>query len=479
MLLRRLNIVKKKNDNLMSVLDFAYRELCKWNMRSAANDNPVAALTLFVFLKYVSDNKAELKLEYKEKYNFDYLVLLFGEKIEHHELVSHISSIEKQLGFDNRILESFANGLSLKKFNRQTTEILQALNTLDLKTQNSSNLVYDSLVSYISMQSKKELRFAGEFVTDVNLSRLMAKLADIKDGMSVYDFAAGYGISLSEATKNKDTRVAAQDITKVCAAVSIMLLTMSGNYGVEVRCDDSILNPLTLGIDSNITFDRVISAPPFRLRRSAEDAIIKSEQQANAFEYGLAYKLTGDLVFARHLLASLNENGIGILLMPMGSLFKSGMEEKIREQMIEDNYIDAVIELPDGIVAGTNIKTALVIFKKNRSNQDIYIIDLARDRAKDYVERISRVGTSISEKGIFIVSQLIMERKEVEGLSRIVDKSEIIENGSNLCPGVYLKQSISETIEVQDIILLLKKNEILKKELLQLDKKFIEVLEKI
>lgn len=469
----------KNNDKIMKVLDFAYRELCKWDMRSTTNDNPVAALTYFVFLKYISDNKEALKLVYEEKYNFDYFVLLFGEKIQHDELVSHVASIEKQLGFKYGILESFVDGFDLKKFNRQTTEILEAINSLDLKVDDENNSIYDSLVSYISMQSKKELRFTGEFTTDVNLSRFMGVIADINDGMSVYDFAAGYSISLCQATKNKDVKVSAQDITKVCAAVSIMMLTINGKQGAEVRCDDSISNPLTLGSDKNITFDRVISAPPFGLRRSDSDSIIQSGQQANAFEYGLAYKLTGDSVFARHLLASLNENGIGILHMPMVSLFRSGMEEKIRKQMIEDNYIDAVIELPTGIVAGSGVKSAIVVFRKNRNYKDIYMIDLSRETAKDYIERVGRVGSSITEEGICEVTKLIIERKEMAGLSRLVDKAEIFEKGTNLCPGVYLQQSIRNSIEVHDITDLLKKNEILQNKLLHLNKRFTESLEKL
>ena len=465
----------KNNDEIMSVMDFAYRGLSKWDMRSTTNDNPIAALTFFVFLKYVSDNKEGLKLEYKEKYNFDYLVLLFGEKIEHDELVSHVASIEKQLGFKYGILESFIDEFDLKKFNRQTTEILEAINSLNLKVEEDNYSVYDCLVSYISMQSRRDLRFSGQYSTDLNLSRLMAEIADIDDGMSLYDFAAGYGMSLSEATRNKDVRVAAQDITKVCAAVSIMILTLSGKHGAEVRCDDSISNPLTLGRDKNATFDRVISAPPFGLRRSG-DEIIASGQQANAFEYGLAYKLTGDLVFARHLLASLNDDGIGVLIMPMSSLFRTGTEDKIRRQMIEDNYIDAVIELPSGIVAGPSVKSVLVVFRKNRTNKDIYMLDLSRDSAKDYIERIGRVGSSITELGISEVKNLIIERKEVEGLSRLVDKVEILENGTNLSPGVYLQQAISDAIEVHDINYLLKKNEILQNKLLHLNKRFNEVL---
>lgn len=467
----------KNNDKIMNVLDFVYRELCKWDMRSAVNDNPAAAMTFFMFLKYVSDNKEGLKLEFEEKYNFDYLVLLFREKIEHYELVSHVSSIEKQLGFDYRILESFANGLDLKKFNRQTTEILEAINSLDLKAEKDNNLVCDSLVSYISMQSRKELRFSAECITDINLSKLMVEIADIQNGMSLYDFASGYSISLSEAVKGKDIKVAAQDINTVCAAATIMLLTMSGNKGAEVRCDDSILNPLTIDIDKNRTFDRVISVPPFGIRRSDRDAIIQSEQQSNAFEYGMQYKLTGDLVFARHLLASLNKEGIGVLLMPMGSLFRTGKEDEIRTQMIENNYIDTIIELPSGIVAGTSIKSALVLFKKNRENKDIFMVDLSREAAKDYIDRVGRVGSSITETGIFEVNKLIVERKEVEGLCRRIDKPEILENSCNLCPGVYFQQAISETIEVKDITQLLKKNEVLQNKLFHLDKKFKEIIE--
>lgn len=469
----------KDNSKLMNGLEKAYAELCKWDMRSVTNDNPSAALTYLVTLKYISDNKERLGLEFSEKYNFDYLVLLFKDKISHDELVDHVASIEKQLGFENGILASFAKDINLKELSDQTTKILEILDSLDFKEEEGETLVYDSLASYLSLQSKKELRFADHLITDVKLAKLMARLAEIKDNMTLYDFASGYGFTLAEAAKNKDVQVYAQDINNEASAVSIMLMTMIGKPGSKIYCEDSIANPLTISCDENKTFDRVISVPPFGIRLTGRNATFKSDEHANAFEYGLEYKLTDDIAFARHMLASLNDNGIGVLLAPMNILYRSGVVEKIRTRMLEDNYIDAVIEMPPGIVPGTNIKTSIIIFKKNRKAKDIYMLDLTKELAKDYFESVGRTGIVLTDKGIESVTNLVLNRKEVEGLSRSVHIHEILRNDANLCPGVYIKQPIDDVIGVEDITTLLDESNRLYKELIELDISFNEVVKRL
>ena len=469
----------KNNKELMNGFDRAYAELCKWDMRSITNDNPSAALVYLVFLKYTSDNKERLGLEFFEKYNFDYLVLLFKDKIEHNELVNHVASIEKQLGFENGIMESFANDIDLKKFSEQTTIVLEILNALDLSEDEGNTTVYDTLSAYLSLQSKRELRFANNHITDINLAKLMAKLTEIDDNMTLYDFASGYGFTLAETAKGKDVQVFAQDIDKESAAVSIMLMTMIGKSGAKVCCDDSITNPLTADSNINTTFDRVISVPPFGIRLTGENATLKSGKQANAFEYGLGYRLNGDLVFARHTLASLSSNGIGVLMLPSGVLFRSGVDKEIRSRMIEDNYIDAVIEMPSGIVAGTRIETSLIIFRKSRKNEDIYMLDLTKDQAKDYVESAGRTGIAITGEGIDAISNLVLKRKEVEGLSRLVERREILKNDANLCAGVYIEQPIEDSIEVEDITGILEESSKLYRELLDLDNRYNEVVREL
>lgn len=366
----------KKIEEITSVLAQMYNTLSKWEIRSVALDNPSVVVVFFSFLKYISLYKEELKLSYPEKYDIDFLTLLYGQKITQEEFIAHIADLEEQLGFDKGILKSFITDLQLLSLENETKELLDMINKVEIKAD-EQYVLYTAVAEYLSIQSRNDMRFASEYITDNKLAKLMGELIEVQDGMTVYDPATGYSILLSEATQRKDVLVYAQDINRLSAAVSIMLLVMSGQKKVIVGCDDTITHPLTFELD-NKKFDRVLSIPPFGLRIGKEMAIIKSGQQADAFDYGLAYKLSGELVFARHLIASLKEDGVGLLLVPMSTLFKGGNEGKIREQMIKDNYIDTVIEMPVGILPNTNVKTALVLFKKGRKENDIYFMDLSK-----------------------------------------------------------------------------------------------------
>ena len=91
--------------------------------------------------------------------------------------------------------------------------------------------------------------------------------------------------------------------------------------------------------------------------------------------------------------------------MPMGALFRGGTEEKIRANMIRDNYIYAIIELPLGIIAGTGVKTALIVFGKGRQQKDIYLLDASREAAKEFIEASGRAGTRITDYGVKEISR--------------------------------------------------------------------------
>ncbi|HCS75870.1 MAG TPA: hypothetical protein DIW17_18610, partial [Clostridiales bacterium] len=169
----------------------------------------------------------------------------------------------------------------------------------------------------------------------------------------------------------------------------------------------------------------------------------------------------------------------GVILLPVGALFRGGNDEKIRRQMIDDNYIDAVIEFPIGVIPGTAVKTALVIFKKHRSSQDIYILDLSKEAAKEYFEKVSKTGLTITEHGIDIISEMVKNRLEVDGLSRRINKEEVLDNQCNLCAGVYMQESIDTAIQVQDITDLVNRNKVLYDKLAHLNVRFNEIIERI
>ena len=468
--------MNSKNENIMQVFDVVYSELCKWNLRNTVNDNPMAALAFLTFLKFISDNKETLQLEYPEKYNFDYLTLLFQQKIDQDELVDFVSLVEKQLGYENRILASYVAGLDLMNVREQVAALLDYLNRLDLS---EPMVAYDSLINFISIQSRKEIRFAGEFITDVGLAKLMAKITEVDDGMRFYDFACGYGISATQSVKGKNVTVYVQDINKISVAVSIILFVLSGVRNAEVRCGDSIKDPINLAYTNKDTFERISVVPPFGIRISDRENFHFSNELSSAYQYYYDFKLSGDLLFTRHLLASLTKEGVGVILLPVGALFRGGNDEKIRRQMIDDNYIDAVIEFPIGVIPGTAVKTALVIFKKHRSSQDIYILDLSKEAAKEYFEKVSKTGLTITEHGIDIISEMVKNRLEVDGLSRRINKEEVLDNQCNLCAGVYMQESIDTAIQVQDITDLVNRNKVLYDKLAHLNVRFNEIIERI
>lgn len=466
----------RKVEEVTNILAQLYSALSKWQVRSAALDNPSSVLVFLTFLKYISVCKQELKLDYPEKYEIGFMALLYGQKVRRNELIEHIVDIEQQLGFDRGILKSFVTDLQLLNLEDETRALLDIIDKVEVE-QNEQAVLYEALTEYLAVQARNDMRFASEYTTDNKLAKLMGRIAAVQDRMSVYDFTAGYGTLLAEATRGKDVEIYAQDISRIAAAVSIMLVIMSGQKKVVVGCDNTITHPLTFDLTTT-KFDRVLVTPPFGLRVDREIATIRSGQQAESFAYGLAYKLSGDLVFARHLIATLKEEGIGIMLVPMSTLFKGGSEGQIREKMVRDNLIDTVIEMPVGILPNANIKTAIVVFKKNRKEDSIYFVDLSK-RAKEYTEKIGRVGVRFTETGINQVTQLITSKKEVPQVAVRIKCKKLLSQGVNLCPGSYLQIELNELEDIQDIEGLLQENDTLFKELKEVTTQLNDKIEKL
>ncbi len=458
-------------------LSYLYDELSKWDVRRSTFDNPVAGFVLVCFLKFISDNKEMLNLNYQDKFQYDSL-LDYGEKLTVEDLVTHIADVELQLGFDKGILDSFAKDLPLLGEESVMCDLFQKIKEIDFTVHARAKYdVYEELVKYLDAKSRSGLRFEGQYFTDLRLSKLMSKILDVQENKTVYDFAVGYGISLIESTKNMNATIYAQEVDKIAAAISIMMLVMSMNTQSVVNCENTITEPMTMRY--GIKFDRVIAAPPLNIKVASEDARLKSGAQAMAFEYELADKLSGDLVFARHLLAALKKDGMGVLLMPISALYRGANDNFIRKKMVEDNFIDAVIELPTGILMESRAKTALVIFKKNKIDRNIYMIDLSREKFRNYFKKVGRTGATFTEEGVEFIANVITEREVIESASSLVPYSAIADNRYVLSPHVYLETELINVIETEDTIALKQKNARLLNNLQNLDFKMSELIEQL
>ena len=161
-----------------------------------------------------------------------------------------------------------------------------------------------------------------------------------------------------------------------------------------------LANPLHLEHDDLMKFDVIVSNPPFSLDKWAKgfepsnSTIIDdgkkkntfkmeaSMDQYNRFEYGVPPKSIGDYAFIQHMLKSLSDNGRMAVVLPHGALFRGASEGLIRQRILEDNLIDAVIGLPENLFYGVSIPATIVVFKKNRTKKDVLFIEASREYEK-------------------------------------------------------------------------------------------------
>jgi type I restriction enzyme M protein len=147
---------------------------------------------------------------------------------------------------------------------------------------------------------------------------------------------------------------------------------------------------------------------------------------------GLPPKSKGDYAFIEHMLASLNENGTAGIILPHGVLFRAASEGKIRKQIIENNWLDAVIGLPENLFFGTPIPTCMIIFKKNKSNTNVLFIDASNDFVKDVNQY------KLTDDQIEKIVKTYRERKEIDKYAHVATLEEIKDNDYNLNISRYI-----------------------------------------
>ncbi len=171
-------------------------------------------------------------------------------------------------------------------------------------------------------------------------------------------------------------------------------------------------------------FDVVVANPPFSLDKwGAQNA---SEDKYRRFERGVPPKSKGDYAFVLHMIASLNEHGRMGVVLPHGVLFRGSSEGKIRKQLIDENLLDAVIGLPSNLFFGTSIPACILVFKKQKSDNNVLFIDASREFNKE------KNQNSLDDKHMQKILDTYKNRKELDKYSHKATLKEIQENDYNL-----------------------------------------------
>jgi len=422
---------------------------------------------VMLFYKYLSDLSKKTHEEYRERFGSDeariqekmkldrfYLPpgTSFDEvytKIESDDLGQIINKAFHKIEDHNKakmegILTSVdfndENKLGkLEQRNKMLRHLMHDFYSIDL-TKYGNDVIGDAYMYLIERFGSDAGKKAGEFFTVRSVARLVARLAQPKDGARICDPACGAGGLLLmtgeevEKQGSKNYALYGQESTGSTYQLARMNMFLHGKDSARIEWGDSLNNPLLVENDRLMKFDIVVANPPFSLKKwGAENA---ESDQYKRFLRGIPPQGKGDFAFILHMVETAKpKTGRVAVIVPHGALFRGGTEGKIRQALIEENLIDAVIGLPAGLFQTTGIPVAILIVDRSREKggenekkRDILFIEAS----KEFVPE--KAKNSLSPENAEKIYSTYAGHKEIAKFSRLVPIKEIAneENDYNL-----------------------------------------------
>lgn len=436
-----------------------------------------------LFLKYLSDLWKDKRREYTEKYkgdaervkralgrerfllpdecDFDYLyskrdVANIGELINIAlEKIEDANKAKLENVFRNIDFNSEPALGQTKERNRRLKHLLDDFSDprLDLRPSRIGNRdvigdVYEYLIGQFAAGAGKK---AGEFYTPKEVSILLAKLVQPKPGDRICDPACGSGSLLIQVSKevhddsgkpSKNFSLFGQESNGSTWALSRMNMFLHEQDGARIEWCDTITNPKLIEDDQLMKFNVVVANPPFSLDKWGADTA--SADKHKRFWRGIPPKSKGDYAFITHMveIALADDGRIGVIV-PHGVLFRGGSEGLIRQKLIEENLLEAVIGLPSNLFFGTGIPAAILIFHKGKKTTDVLFIDASREYANE------KKQARLRPEDIHKIFSTYQKFKSVPKYAYRAKRKEIEENEFNLNIPRYVDTSeVEEEVDI-------------------------------
>lgn len=289
----------------------------------------------------------------------------------------------------------------------------------------------------------------GEFYTPPHVKKLMVRLVKPLEGMTVYDPTVGSGGFLIESRQYveeqgqdpRDLALYGQELNGVTWSICKMNMILHGIPDAHIENEDTLTSPMFKENGYIKRFDRVLANPPF-----SQNYTKANMQYPERFKYGFTPEggKKADLMFLQHMIASLKDDGIMATVMPHGVLFRGGQEKVIREGIVKDDLIEAIIGLPPKLFYNTGIPACIVVInKKKPSHLKNKILFINADR--EYGE--GRNQNYLRPEDIEKIVTVFENKLEIPKYSRLVDIKEIEENDFNLNIRRYVDNSPDPEIE--------------------------------
>ena len=342
--------------------------------------------------------------------------------------------------FDDLDVNSNKLGATVIKRNQTLVKLLEAIGDLGLGEfgDNTIDAFGDAYEYLMTMYASSAGKSGGEFFTPQEVSELLARITVVgKTAVNkVYDPACGSGALLLQFAKvlgkeNVKQGFFGQEInitTYNLCRINMFLHDI--NYEkFDISHGDTLTDPQHW---DDQPFEAIVSNPPYSIKWDGDaNPLLINDQRFSAAGV-LAPKSKADLAFTLHILSWLAVNGTAAIVEFPGVMYRSGAEQKIRRYLVDNNYVDTIIQLPRDLFFGTGIQTCILVLKKSKTDNKILFINAERE--------FTRTGTKnkLVEENRNTILATYTSREDIQYYSRLVDHSEIADNDYNLSVSTYI-----------------------------------------
>lgn len=356
--------------------------------------------------------------------------------------------------FDDYDVNSNKLGSTVAKRNERLAKLLDGIAAMNLGSVKDHNIdAFGDAYEYLmTMYASNAGKSGGEFFTPADVSELLTRLGTVgkKTINKVYDPACGSGSLLLKAEKvlGKDAVTIGFfgqeiNITTYNLCRINMFLHDVGFDKFDVACEDTLINPQHWDDEP---FELIVSNPPYSIKWAGDENPLLINDPRFAPAGVLAPKSKADMAFIMHSLSWLAPNGTAAIVCFPGIMYRSGAEQKIRKYLLDNNYIDAIIQLPSNLFFGASTGTCIMVLKKGKKDNNTVFIDATNE----YVKATN--NNRLTDDNIQRIVNAYVNRKEEPHFCHLARYDEIVAQDYNLSVSLYVEpEDLREKIDIKKL----------------------------
>ena len=354
--------------------------------------------------------------------------------------------------FDDFDVNSNKLGATVPRRNDKLCKLLNGVANMNLGDVKDHDIdAFGDAYEYLmTMYASNAGKSGGEFFTPADVSELLTRLGTVgkTEVNKVYDPACGSGSLLLKAEKvlghNKVQKgFYGQEInitTYNLCRINMFLHDIDFDK-FDIACEDTLTAPKHWDDEP---FELIVSNPPYSIKWEGDDNPVLINDPRFSPAGVLAPKSKADLAFIMHSLSWLASNGTAAIVSSPGIMYRGGAEKKIRQYLVDNNFIDCIIQLPSNLFFGTSIATCIMVMKKGKSDSKTLFIDASNECIK------VTNNNKLTEDNIRHIVDVYAKREVVEHFSYLASLGEISGNEYNLSVSTYVEAE--DTREKIDIV---------------------------